>query len=75
MPGKFFLGDVVQLRKVHPCGSDQWEVMRVGMDFRIRCLGCKRVLLLPRVKFERAVRRVVASPAAQASGEETPPNA
>lgn len=59
MASKFYLGDVVQMRKAHPCGSDQWEVLRTGMDFRIRCLGCGHLVMLPRRRFERAVRRVV----------------
>lgn len=58
---KFYVGDVVKMRKVHPCGSDQWEVLRAGMDFRIKCTGCGRVLMLPRPQFEKAVRRVVKS--------------
>ena len=53
------VGDVVQMRKTHPCGSDRWRVYRVGADIGIRCLGCKRRLLLPRRKFERAVKRVL----------------
>ena len=48
LPKKFYLGDVVEMRKPHPCGSSEWEVMRVGMDFRIRCLGCRHVVMLPR---------------------------
>ncbi|NLG67937.1 MAG: DUF951 domain-containing protein, partial [Firmicutes bacterium] len=43
MPLKLYLGDVVQMRKSHPCGSDQWEVLRTGMDIRIRCVGCGHV--------------------------------
>lgn len=59
MPAKFYLGDVVRLRKPHPCGSDQWEVLRTGMDFRIRCTGCGHIVMLPRRRFERAVKAVV----------------
>ena len=58
---KYFIGDIVKMRKVHPCGGTEWEVMRVGMDFRIKCLTCGRVVLLPRVKFEKAVKTVVKS--------------
>ncbi len=58
---KFYVGDIVRLRKVHPCGGTDWEVMRVGMDFRIRCLKCKRVLMLPRPQFEKSVKTVVKS--------------
>ena len=59
MPKKFFLGDVVVLRKAHPCGSNRWEVLRTGMDFRIRCMGCGHLVMLPRPRFERAVKAVV----------------
>lgn len=59
MPLKFYLGDIVRMKKAHPCGSDQWEVLRTGMDFRIKCLGCQRIVMLPRVKFERSVKALV----------------
>lgn len=58
---RFHIGDVVKMKKTHPCGSDQWEVLRVGADFRIKCLGCGHMVMLPRPKFERAVKAVVAS--------------
>ncbi|MHB1420381.1 MAG: DUF951 domain-containing protein [Bacillota bacterium] len=58
---KFSLGDIVQLRKSHPCGSDQWEVTRTGMDFRIKCLGCGRQVLVPRPKFEKSVKKIIKS--------------
>ena len=56
---KYSVGDVIRTRKTHPCGGDLWEVMRTGVDFRIKCLKCGRVLLLPRPKFEKAVKAVV----------------
>jgi hypothetical protein len=56
---KFTVGDVVKLRKVHPCGGTEWEVMRVGMDFRIKCLTCGRVIMLGRPDFEKSVKTVV----------------
>lgn len=58
---KFLVGDIVKMRKVHPCGGAEWEVMRVGMDFRIKCLTCGRVVMLSRVQFEKAVKTVVRS--------------
>lgn len=66
---KYRLGDVVRLRKTHPCGEDRWEILRTGMDFRIRCLGCGRMLMLPRLKFERSVKEVLASPAGGADSQ------
>ncbi len=59
MPQKFSLGDVVELKKPHPCGSKQWEITRTGMDIRIRCLGCSHQVLVPRPKFEKSVKKVV----------------
>ncbi len=59
MAHKFMVGDIVKMRKTHPCGSDQWEVMRTGMDFRIKCLGCGRQVMLPRPKFEKGVKKVL----------------
>ena len=53
------LGDVVSMRKQHPCGSNEWEILRIGMDFRIRCLKCGRMVMLPRVKFEKNVKSVL----------------
>ncbi|MDR7554827.1 MAG: DUF951 domain-containing protein [Armatimonadota bacterium] len=56
---KIVLGDVVRMRKTHPCGSDQWEVVRLGADIGIRCLKCGRRVLMPRVKFERRIKTFV----------------
>lgn len=66
---KFYVGDVVQLRKEHPCGSDEWEVMRTGMDFRMKCLGCGHVVMLPRKRFERSVKRIVSRTIEQGKSE------
>jgi hypothetical protein len=55
---KYNVGDVVRMRKVHPCGGDLWEIMRTGIDFRLRCLKCGRVIMLPRPKFEKSVRSI-----------------
>ncbi|MDD3315823.1 MAG: DUF951 domain-containing protein [Syntrophaceticus sp.] len=50
---------MVSMRKQHPCGSNEWEILRIGMDFRIRCLKCGRMVMLPRVKFEKNVKAVL----------------
>ena len=47
------------MKKAHPCGSYEWDVLRVGMDFGIKCRGCGHYVLLPRAKFEKAVREVL----------------
>lgn len=53
------LGDIVELRKMHPCGSNRWEILRTGMDFRLKCLGCGRLILIPRYKLEKSLKKVV----------------
>ena len=53
------LGDIVRLRKKHPCGNDEWLVVRVGADIRIKCLKCQRHVLLERSTFERRVKAVL----------------
>ena len=56
---KYNLGDIVKMKKKHPCGSDTWEITRTGMDFRIRCTGCGRQVMLPRPKFEKSVQSIL----------------
>ena len=53
------VGDVLQMKKNHPCGSDQWEVLRVGMDFRLKCLGCGRMIMLSRGDVMKRMKKVV----------------
>lgn len=52
-------GDVIQTRKGHPCGSDQWRVYRVGADIGLQCLGCERRVMLPYRQFAKAMKRYV----------------
>ena len=52
-------GDVVRLRKAHPCGSYEWEVVRVGADIGLKCLKCQRRVLLERSVFDRRVKKFV----------------
>ncbi len=56
---EYKIHDRVQMKKPHPCGSNEWEILRVGMDFRIKCLGCQRVVMLPRKKFEKEVKKIL----------------
>lgn len=60
------LGDVVKMRKTHPCGSDEWTVIRTGADIKIRCHGCGRIVMLDRADFLRRRKRIIAQ------GEEAP---
>ena len=53
------VGDVLELKKEHPCGSKHWQVLRVGMDFKLRCQGCGHELMLPRSKAEKNIRKIL----------------
>ena len=52
------VGDSVKLKKQHPCGSSEWEILRVGADFRLKCMGCGHELMTPRHKAEKNIRSI-----------------
>lgn len=52
------VGDIVTMKKKHPCGSQEWEVLRTGADFRFRCCGCGHVMMLARPKAEKIIKAV-----------------
>ena len=53
------LHDVLELKKQHPCGSKRWEVLRIGMDIKLKCLGCGHEFMEPRRKVEKMIKRIV----------------
>ena len=53
------VGDILTMKKEHPCGSKQWEVLRTGADFRLRCCGCGHEVMLPRSKAEKNIRQIL----------------
>ena len=53
------LNDIVEMKKPHPCGEKLWLVTRVGMDIKLRCLGCGHEVMQPRRKIEKMIRRIV----------------
>ncbi len=58
MPMDIRVGDVIEMKKQHPCGSREWQVLRVGMDFKLRCSGCGHEVMVPRSRAEKAIRKV-----------------
>ncbi|MBQ8230912.1 MAG: DUF951 domain-containing protein [Lachnospiraceae bacterium] len=52
------VGDVLKLKKAHPCGSREWEVLRVGADFRLKCLGCEHQIMIARRLLEKNVKEI-----------------
>lgn len=53
---QYDVGDIVKLKKPHPCGSQEWEILRVGADFRLRCQGCGHQVMVPRKLVEKNTR-------------------
>ena len=64
------IGDLVQMRKKHPCGSDKWTVTRVGADIKIRCTGCNHVVMMDRPDFEKRVKKILEHAEGAQNGEE-----
>lgn len=52
----FEIGDIIKLKKQHPCGSSEWEVLRVGIDFRLKCRGCGHMIMVSRKLVEKNIR-------------------
>lgn len=53
------VGDQILVKKPHPCGANLFDVLRVGMDFKIRCTGCGREVMLPRAKIEKNIKKIL----------------
>ena len=56
------VGDIVKLKKQHPCGSHEWEVLRIGADFRVKCMGCSHQIMIPRKTIEKSVKEIRKNP-------------
>lgn len=56
---EYKLNDIVIMKKVHPCGSFEFEIIRLGADIKIRCLKCNHVIMLPRIEFNKKVKKVM----------------
>ncbi|NCD10031.1 MAG: DUF951 domain-containing protein [Negativicutes bacterium] len=58
---QYSVGDVVRMKKAHPCGSYEWVITRTGIDFGLKCRGCGRFVMIPRPKFEKGVKCILES--------------
>lgn len=59
MDKNYQLGSIVIMKKEHPCGTNSWEVARVGADIKIKCLNCNRCIMMPRIEFNKKLKKVV----------------
>ncbi|MCC6095644.1 MAG: DUF951 domain-containing protein [Eubacterium sp.] len=53
---EYKVGQIVRLKKKHPCGSDEWQILRTGADFRLKCMGCGHQIMVPRKMVEKNTR-------------------
>lgn len=53
------LGSIVTMKKQHPCGGNEWEIVRLGADIKIRCCNCNRSIMLPRIEFNKKIKKVI----------------
>lgn len=56
MENNFLINDIVIMKKEHPCGSNEWKIIRIGMDVKLQCMGCGRIIVLQRNKFNKSVK-------------------
>ncbi len=56
---QYKLGSKVIMKKGHPCGYKEWEIIRLGVDIKIKCCGCNRVVMIPRLDFEKKIKKVI----------------
>ena len=56
------VGEIIKLKKPHPCGSSEWEILRTGMDFRLKCMGCGHQIMIPRKQVEKNIKLVKKPP-------------
>ena len=56
---KYEIGTKVMMKKKHPCGSNEWEITRLGADIKIKCLNCGRTILIPRIEFNKKVKKII----------------
>jgi len=59
MKKEYGLGSKVIMKKGHPCGANLWEIVRIGVDIKLKCINCGRIIMLPRIDFNKKIKEVV----------------
>lgn len=59
MEKEYKLGSIVKMKKDHPCGTNEWEIVRVGADIKIKCCHCGRSIMMPRIGFNKKVKKII----------------
>ena len=56
---EYTIGTIVEMKKGHPCGANEWEIVRIGADIKIKCTNCGRVVMIPRIEFNKKIKKIV----------------
>ncbi len=56
---KVEIGNIVTMKKGHPCGANEWEIIRVGVDMKLKCTNCSRIIMMPRIEFNKKLKKIV----------------
>lgn len=56
---EYSIGTIVEMKKGHPCGANSWEIVRLGADIKIKCTNCGRVVMIPRIEFNKKIKKII----------------
>ena len=56
---EYVLGNIVEMKKGHPCGANEWKITRIGADIKIKCTNCGRVVKIPRIEFNKKIKKIL----------------
>ena len=56
---EYVLGNIVEMKKGHPCGANEWEITRIGADIKIKCTNCGRVVMIHRIEFNKKIKKIL----------------
>ena len=56
---EYVLGNIIEMKKGHPCGTNEWEITRIGADIKIKCVNCGRVVMIPRIDFNKKIKKIL----------------
>lgn len=56
---EYDVNDIVEMKKGHPCGSNEWKIIRIGADVKIKCVNCGRIIMMPKMKFDKGLKKIL----------------
>ena len=56
---KYDINSIVMIKKGHPCGANEWEIVRIGADIKIKCVNCGRLIMMPRIEFNKKLKKII----------------